>query len=168
MEKRILKEPHKLANKIMESKPKGGWKETTNSIKENIHPNTQINNQTIRNNFTDTINKQNEGKTKTQYIIDNKTWKAGHRPAYMNTLTRHEVSTIFKARTRMIDVKNNFRGKYKDTTCRMCKNQLENQEHVLTECHNIHKDNTTKIYTNDIFEEDPNKLKKNCEKNWIK
>ncbi len=148
----------------MESNPKGGWKETTKKIKENIHPNAQINKQMIMNNFTKTITKQNEEKTKTQYLINNRTWKAGQRPAYMNALTRYEVSTIFKARTRMIDVKNNFRGKYRDTTCRLCKEHTENQEHVLTECHNIHKDNTTKVHTNDIFEEDPTKLKETANK----
>ncbi len=36
--------------------------------------------------------------------MNNITWIAGKRPNYMNKMTRKETSTIFKARTRMLDV----------------------------------------------------------------
>ena len=70
-----------------------------------------------------------------------------------------EASTIFKARTRMLDVKNNFRGKYKDTKCRKCTEIIESQEHVLETCTGIHDDDTTKINSNDIFDSKPTNLK---------
>ena len=77
----------------------------------------------------------------------------------MKELKRMEASTIFKARTRMLDVKNNFRGKYKDTKCRKCTETIESQEHVLETCTGIHDDDTTKINTNDIFDSNPTNLK---------
>jgi Zn finger protein HypA/HybF involved in hydrogenase expression len=63
----------------------------------------------------------------------------------MNKLTRMEASAIFKARTRMLDVKNNYRDKYNDTKCRKCDAETETQEHILEECPGIHKDNSTKV-----------------------
>ena len=98
-------------------------------------------------------------KTKTQYFLKNTKWKVGERPKYMNELARQEASIIFKARTRMLDVKNNFRGKYKDTKCQKCPENIETQEHVLETCHGIHTDPSTKITTNEIFENDTKKLK---------
>ncbi len=83
----------------------------------------------------------------------------------MNKLNRHQVSTIFKARTRMIDVKNNFRGKYPDNKCRGCKNEDETQEHVLQECVGIHNNNNDNKVTNqDIFNEDTNELIRTAQK----
>ena len=60
--------------------------------------------------FADTINKKAEGKTKTQYLLNNTTWKPGTRKTYMNKLSRMEASTIFKAQTRMLDVKKTIPG----------------------------------------------------------
>ena len=74
-------------------------------------------------------------------------------------MTRMEASTIFKARTRMLVVKNNFRGKYKDIKCRKCTETIESQEHVLETCTGIHDDDTTKININDIFYSNPTNLK---------
>ena len=74
-------------------------------------------------------------------------------PEYLNILPRTEASWIFKARTRMIDVKNNFRGKYANLTCRGCSQNKETQNHVLAECQGIHKDNTTKIEIEEIFDD---------------
>lgn len=161
MEKRLLSKPHKLTTKIMISKPKGGWKETTEHIKEGIQPHGEqpITNRTIEKHFYDHITQRTQGKTKTQYLLTNTEWKAGQRPKYMKVLNRTEVSTIFKARTRMLDIKHNFKGKYQDTKCRLCSTAEETQEHILEKCHIIHKDETTKISTNRIFNENPAELK---------
>ena len=48
------------------------------------------------------------------------------------------------------NVTNNFRGKYKDTKCRKCSENIETQEHVLETCPGIHTDPSTKITTNEI------------------
>ena len=89
---------------------------------------------------------------KIQFLRENTNWKAGERSKYMKELKRIEASTIFKARTRMLDVKNNFRGKYKDTKCRKCTETIKSQEHVLETCTGIHDDDTTKININGIFD----------------
>ena len=57
-----------------------------------------------------TANNQTSKKEITNKIIaafkENK-WNLGNELKYMKTLTRNEVNTIFKARTRMLDVKAN-------------------------------------------------------------
>ena len=82
------------------------------------------------------------------------------RPPYMNKLDRYKVSIIFKARTRMLDVKNNFRGKYNNLRCRGCGTEDETQEHILNECNKIHNDQQTKVTNDCIFDENPNRLKR--------
>ena len=80
------------------------------------------------------------------------------RQKYLAELNRVNASTIFQARTRMIDVKNNFRNKYRDTTCRACGREPETQEHVLETCQTIHPDPRTKVNTVEIFKDDPGEL----------
>ena len=75
-----------------------------------------------------------------------------------------EASAIFKTRTRMLDVKNNNRGKYNDIKCRKCDAETETQEHILQECPGIHKDDSTKVTTNDIFQDEHTKLRTTIEK----
>ncbi len=144
----------------MEANTPGGWKEITQDIKSKIllKDNT-IHRQQILKHFHTMITKEAEGKTKSQFLLDNTIWKAGKRPKYMNKLTRREASTIFKARTRMLDVKNNFKGKYRDRKCRKCNCDNETQEHILQECRGIHTDEQTKVKTPDLFSEDITELK---------
>ena len=52
----------------------------------------------------------------------------------MNKLTRNQASTIFRARTRMLKVKTNFKNGHTNLKCRMCGKQEETQKHVLEEC----------------------------------
>ena len=75
----------------------------------------------------------------------------------MKELTRQEASIIFKARTRMLDVKK--KTSEANTKCRKCPENIETQEHVIETCPGIHNDPSTKITTNDIFENDTKKLK---------
>ena len=56
---------------------------------------------------------------------DKKNWEPQKRPNYMEKLTRPQVSVIFKARSRMLPVKNNFRNKHQTQTCRACGNHTE-------------------------------------------
>ena len=105
--------------------------------------NTNHNNYEHQNKICGHDKHKAEGKTKTQYLLNNTTWKPGTSKTYMNKLTRMEASTIFKARTRMLDVKNNYRGKHNNVTCRKCGETTETQEHILDECKGIHTNNTT-------------------------
>ena len=74
------------------------------------------------------------------------------------------ASKIFQSRTRMIDVKNNFRNKYADTSCRACGSEPETQEHVLETCQILHQTSDSKVSKNDIFAEDTNALRETAQK----
>ena len=87
-------------------------------------------------------------------------WNPGTRPKYMSELTRNKVSTILKARTRMIEVKNNFRNKYPDVICRACGEAEETQLHVLEEYQAIHQTEETKVSQPEIFKTDPKQQEK--------
>ena len=74
---------------------------------------------------------------------------------YLKKLTRYQASTIFKARSRMLAIKDNFKTQYRNNmTCRACGLSDETQTHVLEECLEIHRDDTTKVSTNEIFNND--------------
>ena len=86
----------------------------------------------INKTFKEEIEKTGKEKHKVQHLQANSTtiWTPRIRPHYMDKLTRVETSTIFKARTRMLDVKNNYRNKYPDLICRGCGNEEETQQHT--------------------------------------
>ena len=77
----------------------------------------------------------------------------------MKKLTRQQANTIFKARTRMLPVKNNYRNKYRNHTCRACGQPVETQKHVLEDCEVLHLVGEYKIYNQEIFSNNPNKLR---------
>ena len=64
----------------------------------------------------------------------------------------------------MIDVKNNYRNKYRDLVCRGCGKYDETQQHILEECETIHQNKTTQVTTSNIFTEDTEKLKETAKK----
>ena len=82
----------------------------------------------------------------------------------MEKLTRSQASIIFKARTRMLEVKNNFRNMFNNNTCRLCGAENETQAHILQECPQIHKDTTTKVTREDLFNNNINNLKETAHK----
>ena len=61
-------------------------------------------------------------------------------------ITQNEIQTIFKLRSRVTDVKQNFKAKYENLECRNCKVEEESQNHVY-ECWEIikNKKDKTKI-----------------------
>ena len=135
MVKRLLKQPNSMTTKVMNNNEKGSWKDTTNNILNRNTNDTQTPTPNeIVNRFQETINQKAEGKTKTQYLFKNTQWQAGKRKPYMNKLNRMETSIIFKTRTRMLDIKANFKNKYQQQKCRMCNEPIETQEHILDTC----------------------------------
>ena len=113
----------------------------------------------IRQYFKEKLITDSTDKSKVKFLTDNITeWKAGIRPQYMKHLSRNNVSIIFKARTRMLDVKNNFRNKYSDLLCRACGTEPETQDHVLEKCKSLHPDEQTQVKQSEIFNENPDKL----------
>ena len=110
--------------------------------------------------FKAKIEKESNEKSKIQHLLEGLTgWEPQKRARYMNKLTRQQASTIFKARTRMLPVKNNYRNKYRNHTCRACGEPVETQKHVLEDCEVLHLVGEYKVYNKEIFSDNPNKLR---------
>ena len=91
--------------------------------------------------FHKKLNEAAQSKSKMQYYIDGKqTWETGKREGYMDKLTRNQASIIFKARTRMLKMKANYKNGNTNLTCRACGQTEETQTHILEECNVINKD----------------------------
>ena len=169
-------------------KGKGSWKEITDRTKNELKITEQLTGKIntvklkvktkTKEYFEEKLKQDAKDKSKVKFYTDNnKSWKPGKRAEYMDKLYRNETSTIFRARTRMLDIKNNFKGKYinhkcnncKDNEkcfncqeklkCRACNQVTETQEHVLNECETLHPGPGTKVSTEDIFKEDPKTLR---------
>ena len=68
-----------------------------------------------------------------------------------------ETKLLFKFRTRMFSVRNNFRNNYDSTLCPLCAKEVDSQEHLLT-CSVIKCYHSTAINYEDIFSDDNNIL----------
>ena len=175
-ENRIRKGQNKYMQKIIKIDQKGSWKKHNDEIKQKSgiqeDDMEQKRNRTkgkvhekIANAFKNRIESSGEDKSKVKHLIEGKgEWKPNRRQKYMSRLTRMEVSVIFKARTRMLDVKDNFRNKYRDDICRKCRVEKETQKHVLDECPGIHETDMSRVAKEDIFSDDVHKLKETAEK----
>ena len=74
------------------------------------------------------------------FLEGKKDWEITKRPEYMNKLNRKEVGTIFRARTRMLDIKENYPGKYQNNICRICNSEGESQSHILEKCEGMNRE----------------------------
>ena len=88
-------------------------------------------------------------KSKVTYLVSNTTSSIDKMNLYLKKCTRVEASCIFKARSRMLDFKANFKGKYTDQSCRLCKNTVESHDHILFEC----PSNNFSIKKEDLFDD---------------
>ena len=94
------------------------------------------------------------------YFLENKTgWHPDKAAPYMNELTRKQTSLIFKARSRMLKVKGNYKNGYPELSCRLCKKAEETQTHILEECEKIHCDDAIKVPKHQLFDEDTDTLR---------
>ena len=76
----------------------------------------------IANAFKPNIQSATLGKSKMTYFLENKAeWHPGKGAAYMSELTRKQTSLVFKARSRMLKVKGNYKNGYQDLTCKLCR-----------------------------------------------
>ena len=91
--------------------------------------------------------------------------RPGSRANYMDKCNRMDANIIFRARTRMLKIKANFRNMFQDTACRPCIEMEENQEHVLETCKDEARAKKGIVTTRDIFKEDMEKLEKKKNKN---
>ena len=67
-------------------------------------------------------------------------------------ITKEEAQEIFKLRSRMSDVKSNYKGKYESLKCEMCdENEDETQKHILI-CKSLNISNEEIPNYEDIFD----------------
>ena len=52
------------------------------------------------------------------------------RERYMDILQQERVRVLFKVRTQMISVRNNFKNKYEDLMCPRCKKEIDDEKHL--------------------------------------
>ena len=102
--------------------------------------------------FNEKMDKESEGKSKVNYY---KTYTQGNdtekRKGYMSRGTRYIASNIFIARSRMIEVKCNYKNKYTNYMCRFCGSIEETQKHIMEECNNIDREIYPTVNINEIF-----------------
>ena len=53
---------------------------------------------------------------------------------YLTKLQQSDAIVIFKLRTRMKNLKNNFHGKYQDNNCPRCPHEPDDEEHLFSSC----------------------------------
>ena len=130
--------------------------------KASLKRKTQAN---INENFKTRIELAGQDKSKVKHLTQNsQDWEPGKSREYMKTLSRNQASIIFKSRTRMLDVKNNYRGKYPNLVCRGCGKEDETQTHVLDECSTTTEQGILKVDNTQIFSEDTEVLKEAARK----
>ena len=114
----------------------------------------------MKQSFRHRIITSGQTKSKMKYYYEGKTapWEPKKRAEYMNKLTRNQASTIFKARTRMLKVKANYKNGNTNMKCRLCEKNEETQKHALEECEIINETHN-KVSEQMIFNEDTNELK---------
>ena len=86
--------------------------------------------------------------------------KINLQPYFKSNFYRQEVQNLFKFRTRMAKVKNNFRNGNEDNICpfQSCDN-IDDQKHLLT-CSAININTSTEVEEYlDIFSDDPKKAR---------
>ena len=114
----------------------------------------------IREHHAKNLEEKGESKSKMQYYMDGKNKiYLNKRTEYMRKLTRNQVSNIFKARTRMLKVKLNYKNAYREHKCRICGNEDESQKHVLEQCQKLNEI-TTPITKEMIFSENITEITK--------
>lgn len=149
---RMMREPNDLIANLNQEETITRWKSETIKIMEEygIEKHTIENtskysaknkiNPKIKKRFLEKLKEAGNTKSKIEYTLANGQYSDLKMQPYLKKLTRIETSIIFKARTRMLEVKHNYKNKYRDTKCRMCKQQEETQHHILEECPTIHSD----------------------------
>jgi hypothetical protein len=114
---RVAKTKKDILGKITKSTHKGNWKEITDKISEDIgireedkvgkKNNTKRNTRKkVKKIFQDKLKEAGDKKSKVKFFLENKgEWRTGKRAKYMDQLNRMEASTIFNARSRILELK---------------------------------------------------------------
>ncbi len=107
----------------------------------------------LKSHTIDKIYKAAEYKSKVRdYICFKRRQDIATIAPYMQSSTRTQCSSIFKARARMLKVKSNYKANYRDLKCRWCEKEIETQHHIIDRCPSF---NTTgnQLNHNTIFED---------------
>ena len=170
MKARLNRDKSQLMEKIL-SNPQCKWEKDTTALmtKHNLtdqelkgskHQSKNLINRAIKEGFKQRILETSIGKSKMEYFLELKSqWEPGSRPKYMSELTRKQCSLIYKARTRMLKFKGNYKNGHSDQKCRICKEADETQAHILEECPAIHENEATKVLKAQLFTEDTDTLR---------
>ena len=146
---RLNREKSEMMTTILEN-PECKWMKKTNEVmlKYGIHPEelqgSKANSKDailtgVHLEFYKKMIRAREEKSKLKYFLDGKSMWSPEKPAeYMAKLTRKQASTIFKARSRMLKVKGNYKNGFQDHMCRACSKTMETQQHVLFTCEKLH------------------------------
>ena len=59
------------------------------------------------------------------------------RERYMDILQQKQARILFKLRTPMISVRNNFKIKYEDLMRPRCKKEIDDEKHLFTKCEKL-------------------------------
>ena len=105
--------------------------------------------------FKERLEKSAKEKSKVKTLLSKgEAWTPYKTRDYMSKLNRTQASLIFKARTRMLNIKDNMRGGYKDNmTCRICNTEVETQKHIFEECSKLHDHSDTRIPNDELYTE---------------
>ena len=175
MKARLNREKSRMMAEILRN-PECQWENETKKImeKHNLEPSKLIGSKystkaniqrEVLKSFRNKINESSTDKSKMRYFRESKQeWKPGKRAQYMNELTRKQTSMIFKARTRMLRVKGNYKNGHSDQNCRLCGEEPETQDHILEKCPQIHSDSSKITNKAQIFDEDTGTLKETAKK----
>ena len=167
---RLKRDRSTLMDNVLKN-PQCKWKKKTKDILEKYNicewelaeeKNTtkEIINDRTRAKFEERLKSIPEDKSKIKFFHEGKKeWETEVTSEYMMKMTRKQVSTIFRARTRMLKVKGNYKNGHSDLKCRACKNAVESQNHVLIECPALHPHGLASRKSMDPFSENINTLK---------
>ena len=170
MEAIIKRGRNQQLKEILKIKINGSWAEENEKLKNELkieesdikdseyHLKNTLSKR-VKEYFVQKLKESSESKSKMQYYMNGKVMTEPiKRSEYINKLTRNQVSTIIRARTRMLKVKLNYKNGHEDLKCRLCGTVEESQNHILEECEKL-KQVTPDITKEMIFSEDINELR---------
>ena len=67
-------------------------------------------------------------------------------------ITKEEAQEIFKLRSRVTDVKSNFKGKFDTLECDGCKMEEETQQHIILNCKILNEEYESDMKYEDLFD----------------
>ena len=77
------------------------------------------------------------------------------REEYITSLPLFKARLLFKARCRMLNLKNNFRSNSPDLLCELCHTELEDDDHLFDRCPVLEPERSTlQIRRDELFEND--------------